>query len=86
MRSGILRRKKTRNEFFEFLAAWPKNLAVYFKNVFCRAEVGGYKGNEEEEVELGFVYGLCEMYKLRKEIVKVRSKIVAVSAVSTFNH
>ena len=78
-------RKKIRNECFEFLAAWSKNSAAYFKKTFVELEVGGYKGNEEEEVEVGFVDGLFELYKLRKEITKARSEIIAYSAISTSN-
>ena len=44
------------------------------------------KGTEEEEVEVGFIDGLFEMYKLGKEIGEANSGLIASSAISTYNH
>ena len=44
------------------------------------------KTGEEEEVKVGFVDGLFEMYKLRCDIAKARAELLADSAMSTYNH
>ena len=35
---------------------------------------------------MGFVDGLCEMYKLRVDIAKARDELMSEGALSTYNH
>ena len=44
------------------------------------------QANVEEEVEVGLVDGLFEMYKLRCDIEKTKAELIADGAVSSFNH
>ena len=44
------------------------------------------KQADEQEVKVGFVDGLFEMYKLRCDIAKARAELLADSAMSTYNH
>ena len=44
------------------------------------------KESSDEAIEVGFVDGLFEIYKLRDEIRKARSEIIAESVISSFNH
>ena len=41
---------------------------------------------EEKEIELGFVDGLFELYKLRCDIEKARSEIMATKVLSGYRH
>ena len=42
--------------------------------------------NDDEEIEVGFVDGLFEMYKLRVDIAKARAELMSEGALSTYNH
>ena len=78
----------TRAAFLEFLAAWSKNPAAYFKKTFAAQDdkQSIQQSIEEEEIEVVFVDGLFEMYKLRCDIAKARVEHLADSAVSSYNH
>ena len=67
--------EESRAKFLEFLAAWSKNTAAYFKKTFAaQDDTESIKlQNEEEEIEVGFVDGLFEMYKLQTDITKARA-------------
>ena len=41
---------------------------------------------DESEIELGFVDGLFELYKLRCDIEKARAEIMATSTLSNYRH
>ena len=64
--------EETRAEFLEFLATWSKNTPAYFKRTFTEQNEPKpiLQTNDEEEIEVGFVDGLFEMYKLRCDIEK----------------
>ena len=64
--------EKNSTQFLEFLAVWSDKPAAYFKKSFEEQNKSNKneKANEEEEVEMGFVDGLFEMYKLREGIAK----------------
>ena len=68
----------------EFLGAWSKNPAAYFKKAFAaQDETKSLKqADDEEEVEVGFVGGLFKMYKLRCDIAKASAELLADSTVS----
>ena len=64
-----------------------KNLAAYLKRLFtAQDETQSIKqANEEQEIQVGFVDGLFEMYKLGGDIAKARAGLMADSAVLTYN-
>ena len=61
-------------------------MAAYFKKTFAaQDDTESIKlQNEEEEIEVGFVDGLFEMYKLRSDIAKARAELMAEGAF--YNH
>ena len=71
--------EETRAEFLEFLAIWSKNPAGYFKKTFTVQNEPKpiMQANDEEEIEVGFVDGLFEMYKLRCGIEKAKAELIA---------
>ena len=44
------------------------------------------KSDEKEQVEVGFVDGLFEMYKLRSEIAKARAELISYSTLQGYRH
>ena len=62
-------------QFLEYLAIWSKNLKACFKKTFAVKNKSNMieKANEDEEVGVGVVDGLFEMYKLRESIAKARA-------------
>ena len=68
--------EETRAQFLEFLGSWSKNPAAYFKKTFAAQDESKSlrKADEEEEIEVGFVDGLFEMYKLRCDVAKARAE------------
>ena len=76
--------KKIRKNFLNFQQLRKKKPVAYFKKIFAALGDGSNKANEDEEVEVGFVGGLFELYKLRK--TKAKSELIANSAISTYNH
>ena len=81
--------EEIRAAFMEYLAVWSKNPAVYIQKGYYDQDSNTRKEKEssnEETIEVGFVDGLFEMYKLREEIRKARSEIIAESVVSSYNH
>ena len=65
---------ESRNKFREFLAKWGKKKKKQhiLKRVLSRYKVVNNTKAEDKEIEVGFVDGLFEMYKLRAEIRKAR--------------
>ena len=61
---------------------------MYFKKTFAAQDdkQSIQQSTEEEEIEVGLVDGLFEMYKLRCDIAKARAELLADSAVSSYNH
>ena len=81
--------EEIRTKFMDYLAVWSKNPAAYFKKGFyCQDTTtkADKSMDDEDNVEVGFVDGLFEMYKLREEIQKARSEIIAESVISSYNH
>ena len=80
--------EETRAEFLEFLATWSKNTSAYFKRTFTEQNEPKpiMQANYEEEIEVGFVDGLFEMYKLRCDIEKAKTELIADGLISTYNH
>ena len=81
--------EEIRSAFMEYLAVWSKNPAVYILEGYYDQDSNKRKVKEssnEEAIEVGFVDGLLEMYKLRDEIRKARSEIISESVMSSYNH
>ena len=76
--------EETREEFLEFLAAWSKNPAAYFKKTLAAQDETQLikQADEEEEIEVGFVDCLFEIFKLHCDIAKARAQLLADSAMS----
>ena len=72
----------------EFLSTWSKHPPAYFKRTFAEQDETKTlkQADEEEEVKVGYVDGLCVMYKLRCDIAKARAELLADSAMSAYNH
>ena len=71
------------------LATWSKNTAAYIqKGSYTQDSTTSTerKSSNEEAIEVGFVDGLFEMYKLREEIRKARAEIISESVMSSYNH
>ena len=72
--------EEIRSEFMEYLAVWSKNPAVYIQKGYYDQDSTTRQEKEssdEEAIEVGFVDGLFEMYKLREETRKARSEIIS---------
>ena len=80
--------EEIRTDFLGFLQAWSKNPVAFFKKMFA-AQDGTHtiqQANKEVEIEVGFVAGLFEMYRLKGDIARARVEFIADSVVSTYNH
>ena len=75
----------------EFLVGWSKNPIAYAK-VNQKAQyqdeatsaLKSNKQNKVEQIELGFLDGLFEMYKLRKDIAMARAEIISTSSLQGY--
>ena len=65
----------------QFLVAWSRNQKAYVKKALLAQDEAtyGFKSDDkvEDAIELGFVDGLFELYKLRCEIETARADIMA---------
>ena len=79
-----------RKSLLEFLVGWSRNLKAYVKKSTQAQDDATHalKSDErdEDEIELGFVDGLFELYKLRCDIEKARAEIMATSTLSNYRH
>ena len=67
--------KQIRSKFMDYLAVWSKNTVAYKKKSYYDQDSITRKEKEysdDDIIEVGFVDGLFEMYKLRDEIRKAR--------------
>ena len=81
--------EEIRTKFMDFLATWSKNPAAYIQKGFYNQDPTTSmetKSSNEDTIEVGFVDGLFEMYKLREEIRKARAEIISESVMSSYNH
>ena len=69
---------------------WSRNPKAYVKKVLHAQDEATHalKSDdiEENEIELGFVDGLFELYKLRCDIEKARAEIMATKILSGYRH
>ena len=85
--------EEIRTKLMEFLVGWSKNPIVYAK-VNQKAQyqdeatsaLKSNKQNEVEQIEVGFLDGLFEMYKLRNEIAMARAEIISTSSLQGYRH
>ena len=82
-----------KKKLLEFLVGWSKNPIVYAKvnqkaqyQDEATAALKSNKQDENEQIEVGFVDGLFEMYKLRSEISKARAEIISTSSLQGYRH
>ena len=82
-----------RNSVLQYLVGWSKNSAVYAKETQKRKyqdeatlALKSDKSDERDEIEVGFVDGLFEMYKLRLEIAKARADLISDSVLPGYRH
>ena len=62
--------EEIRTKFLDYLAVWSKNPAAYLKKGVCCQDSTTKADKsiiDEDNIEVGFVYGLFEMFKLREE-------------------
>ena len=81
--------EEIRSKFMDYRAFWSKSPAAYIKKCFyCQDSTTNADKSidDEEAVEVGFVDSLFEMYKLREEINKARSEIIAESIILSYNY
>ena len=65
--------KEIKSKLMDYLAVWSKNPAAYIQKGYYDQDPTTRKEKEtrnDETIEVGFVDGLFEMYKLRDEIRK----------------
>ena len=75
----------------EFLVSWSKNPKTYEKRNHTPQDAAtealkSDKKDENNQIEVGFVDGLFELYKLRMDIAKVRAEIISTSVLSQYRH
>ena len=81
--------EELRTKFMDYLAVWSKNSAANLKQGFhCKDSTTTAENfvDDEENIEVGFVDGLFEMFRLREEIKTARSEIIAESVISSYTH
>ena len=77
--------EEIRMNLMKFLVGWSKNSIVYEKSSQKKRyqdeateALKSDKSSENEQVEVGFVDGLFEIYKLRSEIAKARAELISL--------
>ena len=79
-----------KKSLLDVLVGWYRNPKAYVKQILnaqdeaTRALKSDDK--EEKEIELGFVDGLFELYKVRCDIEKARAEIMATRMLSGYGH
>ena len=71
--------EETRTKFFLFDSLFQKTFAAQDDTESIKLQ------NDEGEIEVGFVDGLFEMYKLWVDIAKARAELMAEGALSSYN-
>ena len=79
-----------RKSLLDFLGSWSRNPKEYVKKIINPQDEATHAlksdDREEKEIELGFVDGLFELYKLSCDIEKARSEIMATKILSGYCH
>ena len=77
-----------KKEFIDFLKAFSRNKQAYTKQTLREVDIYAeecFRG-ENELIEVGFVDGLFEMYKLREAIAKAKAEILSNELMSSYTH
>ena len=71
-----------------YLKEFSRNSKVYDKQTSkeVKESTKSYLWGNFEEIEVGFVDGLFEMYKLRELIAKTKAEIISDGMTSTYKH
>ena len=79
-----------RKSLLGYLVSWSRNPAACAKKILNAQDEATHAlksdDKEESKIELGFVYGLLELYKLRCDIEKARAEIMATKILSGYRH
>ena len=79
-----------RKSLLDYLVGWSKNPKAYVKKLLYAQDEAMHAlksdDKEEDEIELGFVDGLFELYKVRGDIEKARQEIMATKMLSGYRH
>ena len=85
--------EEIRMNLLTFLVGWSKNSLVYEKRSqkkryqdIATEALKSDKSAEKEQIEVGFVDGLFEMYKLRIEIANARAELISNSYLQGYRH
>ena len=76
----------------DYLVCWSRNPLAYAKEKLRSAQdeatnaLKSDRNEENERMELGFVIGLFEMYKVRCDIAKARTELLSTSVLSGYRH
>ena len=79
-----------RKSLLDYLVGWSRYPKAYVKKLLYAQDEATHAlksdDKEEDEIELGFVDGLFELYKLRGDIEKARQEIMATKMLSGYRH
>ena len=77
-----------RKSLLDFLVGWSRNPKAYVKKTHQAQDDATHAlksdEREENEIELGFVDGLYELFKLRCDIEKAKAEIMATRVLSSY--
>ena len=81
--------EEIRKSLLDFLVSWSRNPLAYAKKTQtpqdeATAALKRDKNDEGALIEMEFVDGLFEMFKLRKDIAKARTELIAMSVLSGY--
>ena len=71
--------KKIRKEFIEYLGVYAKKQTSLQQN-----DNANGRDDEQDNVEVGFVNGLFELFKLRELIAKCKAEILSFGVIYNF--
>ena len=77
-----------KKEFLKFLGLFAKNKKAYNKLTTKeqKEKTANYLRGDFDDVEVGFVDGLFELYKLRELITKYKTEIISMRVISAIKH
>ena len=81
-------REDIKKELMSYLKEFSRNDKAYNKQTNKEVEVStkAYLRGDFEDIEVGFVDGLFEMYKLRELIAKTKADIISDGTASSYKH
>ena len=81
-------REDIKKELMSYLKEFSRNDKAYNKQTNKEVEEStkSYLRGDFEDIEVGFVDGLFEMYKLRELIAKTKAEIISDGMASNYKH